>query len=76
MGNSDTTKVKGKGTVELKFTSEKKKLILINVFYVLEIRKNLVSANLLCKKGVKAIVEFDNLNLSKGRMFVGKGYKK
>ncbi len=53
-----------------------KKLILINVFYVPEIRKNLVSVNLLCKKGVKAIVEFDNLNLSKGRVFVGKGYKK
>ena len=72
-GNNDTTKVEGKGTVELQFTSGKK-LILINVLYVPEIRKNLVSANLLCKKGVKAVIESDNLILSKGGVFVGKGY--
>ena len=49
MGNNDTAKVEGKGIVELQFTSGKK-LILINVLYVPEIRKNLVFANLLCKK--------------------------
>jgi hypothetical protein len=74
MGNNDTAKVEGKGTVELQFTSGKK-LILINVLYVPEIRKNLVSANLrFCKKGVKAVIESDNLILSKGGVFVGKGY--
>ena len=73
MGNNDSAKVEGKGTVELQFTSGKK-LILINVLYVPEIRKNLVFANLLCKKGVKVVMEFDNLILSKGGMFVGKGY--
>uniref|UniRef100_A0A2N9HPB4 Retrovirus-related Pol polyprotein from transposon TNT 1-94-like beta-barrel domain-containing protein n=1 Tax=Fagus sylvatica TaxID=28930 RepID=A0A2N9HPB4_FAGSY len=62
MGNNDTAKVEGKGTVELQFTSGKK------------LRKNLISANLLCKKGVKAVIESDNLILSKGGVFVGKGY--
>jgi hypothetical protein len=37
----------GKTSVELNFTSEKK-LLLVNVFDVLDIRKNLVSTNLLC----------------------------
>jgi hypothetical protein len=64
MGNNDTTKVEGKGTVELQFTSGKK-LILINVLYVPKIRKNLVSTNLLCKKGVTVVIESDNLILSK-----------
>ncbi len=73
MGNNDTAKVKGKGTVELQFTS-RKKLILINELYVPKIRKNLVFANLLCKKGVKVVIESDNLILSKGEVFVGKGY--
>jgi hypothetical protein len=73
MGNNDTAKVEGKGIVELQFTS-RKKLILINVLYVLEIRKNPVSANLLCKKGVKAVIECDNLILSKGGVFVEKGH--
>ena len=41
MGNGTTTKVLGKGSVELQFTS-RKKLILQNVLHVLEIRKNLV----------------------------------
>jgi hypothetical protein len=73
MGNNGTAKVEGKGTVELEFASGKK-LTLINVLYVPEIRKNLVSANLLCKKGVKAVIESNNLILSKGEVFVGKGY--
>jgi hypothetical protein len=73
MGNNDTTKVEGKWTVELQFTFGKK-LILINVLYVPEIRKNLVSVNLLCKKGVKAVIESDNQILSKGGVFIGKGY--
>ena len=71
MGNNGTTKVEGKGTVELQFASGKK-LTLINVLYVPEIRKNLVSANLLCKKGVKAVIESDNLILSKGGCLLGR----
>ncbi|KAF2298893.1 hypothetical protein GH714_028823 [Hevea brasiliensis] len=55
MGNHDSAKVVGKGSVELNFTSGKK-LLLVNVLYVPEIRKNLVSASLLCKKGYKAVL--------------------
>jgi hypothetical protein len=43
-------KSKEKGLLNFSLLSGKK-LILINVLYVPEIRKNLVSANLLCKKG-------------------------
>ena len=46
MGNSSSTKVVGKGTVELKFTSGKM-VTLIDVLYVPDIRKNLVSDTLL-----------------------------
>ncbi|GKU89464.1 hypothetical protein SLEP1_g3597 [Rubroshorea leprosula] len=41
MGNNVTAKVLGKGTMELRFTSGHK-LTLVNVFYVPDIRKNLV----------------------------------
>jgi aspartate carbamoyltransferase regulatory subunit len=71
MGNYNTAKVMGKGTVELQFTFGKK-LILVNVLHVSKIRKNLVSTNLLCKKGVKDVIESDNLILSKKEVFVGK----
>ena len=49
IGNHNPSKVLEKGTVELQFTSGKK-LVRTNVHYVPEIRKKLVSANLLCKK--------------------------
>ena len=49
-------------------------LILTNVFYVPDIKKNLVSANLLCKSSVKTVLESNKLNLSKNGIFVGKGY--
>ena len=73
MGNSNSAKVVGKGSVELNFTSGKK-LMLLNVFHVPEIRKNLVYASLLCKKGFKSVLESDSLILSKNGMFLGKGY--
>ena len=52
MGNHASAKVMGKGSVELKFTFGQK-LTLVNVFHVPDLRKNLVSANILCKKGLK-----------------------
>ena len=73
MGNHNSAKVLGKGTVELQFTSGKK-LTLLNVLHVPEIRKNLVFANLLCKNGIKTVLESDKLIMSKNGMFVGKGY--
>ena len=63
----------GKGTIELYFTSGQK-LFLLNVFHVPEIRKNLVSASLLSKKGFKIVLEFDKVIVTKNEMFVGKSY--
>jgi len=59
--------------VELHFTSGKK-LTLKNVLHVPEIRKNLISAFLLCKNGFKMVLESDHVVLSKNGIFVGKGY--
>ena len=73
MGNHNKAKVLGKGTVEMKMSSGKM-MILANVFHVPKIKKNFVTANLLCKSGVKAILESDKLILSKNGIFVGKGY--
>ena len=73
MRNAVVVPVKGIGSVELKFTSGKI-VTLTNVFYVLEVRKNLVSGSLLNKFGFKLVFEADKFILSKGGMFVGKGY--
>ena len=73
MGNHDTAKVFGKGTIELQFTSEKK-LILLNVFHVPDVRKNLISASLLWKKGIKVVLEADKVIFSKNGVFFGQGY--
>ncbi|XP_071912380.1 uncharacterized protein [Coffea arabica] len=73
MGNHDTAKVIGIGSVDLQFTSGKK-LILANVLHVPEIRKNLVSADALNKKGLKAVIESNKLIFSLNGVFVGKGY--
>ena len=59
--------------MELNFTSGQK-LTLLNVFYVPELRKNLISAYLLCKKGFKVVLESNNVIVSKNGVFVGKGY--
>ena len=73
MGNHDKVKVLGKGTGEVKMSSDKM-IILTNIFHVFEIKKNLISANLLCKSDVKAVLESDKLILSKNGIFVGMGY--
>ena len=73
VGNGNTSKVERKGKIELAFTSGKK-LVLMNVLHVPEIKKKLVSANLVCKNGIKAVLESDKLILSKNGVFVRKGY--
>ena len=73
MGNASSVHVKGIGTVEIEFTSGKV-LTLKDVFYVPEVRKNLISVPLLNKFGFKSVFEGDKFILSKGGMFVGKGY--
>ena len=73
MGNEGRSKVVGKGSVELNFTSGKK-ITLVNVLHVPEMNRNLVSGDLLGKPGVKTIYESGKLILSRNGVFVGKGY--
>ena len=72
MGNDNIPNVFGKGIVELQFTYGNK-LVPLNMFHVLEIRKNLISTNLLYKKGLKVVLEYDKVVISKNGVFVGKG---
>ncbi|XP_030945253.1 uncharacterized protein LOC115969778 [Quercus lobata] len=71
IGNHNKANILGNGIVEVKMSSSKM-LILTNVFHVPDIKKNLVFANLLCKSGVKAVLESDKLILSKNGIFVEK----
>ena len=73
MGNEGRSKVLGKGTIEVVFTSGKK-VTLKNVLYVPDMNKNLVSGDLLGKPGIKAVFESGKLILTKSGNFVGKGY--
>nr|GEX55448.1 hypothetical protein [Tanacetum cinerariifolium] len=73
MGNHSTAQVKGKGKIDLVFTSGNT-LTLKNVLHVPDVRKNLVFGSLLNKFGFKLVFEFDKFILSKGGKFVGKGY--
>ena len=73
IGNYNKAKVHGKGTIEVKMSSGMM-LALTNVFHVPDIKKNHVFVNLLCKNGVKAVLESDELILSKNEIFVGKRY--
>ena len=69
MGNSSTSKVVGKGKIILKMTSGRE-LILNDLLYVPDIRKNLVSCSLLSKNGYKLVIEFDKFVLTKNGMYV------
>lgn len=53
-GNFATFKVESPWTITLKMTSGKE-LTVTNVFYVLEIRKNLISGLVLNKKGFRLV---------------------
>nr|GEW64878.1 hypothetical protein [Tanacetum cinerariifolium] len=73
MGHNHTLKVIGSGNMEIQFTSGKK-LTLMNVLHVPNIRNNLVSGFKLCKSRVKAVIESEKVILSKANVFVGKAY--
>lgn len=73
MGNSSIAQVQGKGTIVLEFTSSKT-LSLRDVYHVPEVRKNLVSGSILDRHGFKLVFESRRFVLSKGGVFVGKGY--
>ncbi|PHU01485.1 hypothetical protein BC332_31272 [Capsicum chinense] len=73
MANSATAKVEGTGKICLKMTSSKL-LTLKNVLYVPELRRNLISISLLDKNGFKCVTVSEKIVISKGEMYVGKGY--
>ncbi|GKC96381.1 zinc finger, CCHC-type containing protein [Tanacetum coccineum] len=73
MRNHSTTQVKGKGKIDLVFTSGNT-LTLNDVLHVLDVHKNLVSRSLLNKFGFKLVFKSDKFILSKGGKFVGKGH--
>ena len=73
MGNSAISKVEGKGKVILKWISEKE-LTLNDVLHVPDIRKNLISGSILSKKEFRIVFESDKFVLTKGGMYVRKGY--
>ena len=54
MGNHDRAKAAGKGSVELFFTSGKI-LSLLNVLHGPDMRKNLASVDLVCKRGFRVV---------------------
>ena len=73
MRNSATSDIKGQGKVVLKMTSIRE-LTLTNVLYLPEISKNLVSGSLSNSHGFQLVFESNKFVLSKGGMYVGKGY--
>ena len=73
MGNENRSKVHGKGSIELSFTSGKK-ITLANVLHVPDMNRNLVSGNLLGKLGIQTVYESGKLILTCGGVFIGKGY--
>nr|GEX43550.1 Pol polyprotein [Tanacetum cinerariifolium] len=73
MGNKTASKIEGKEKVTLKLTSIKD-LVLSNVLHVLNITKNLISGPILNNKGFKLVFELDKFVITKGGVYVGKGY--
>ncbi|OMO97119.1 Integrase, catalytic core [Corchorus capsularis] len=73
MGNQAAVRVVGKGNVSLNFTSGQK-LTLVNVHHVPDVKRNLVSASLLVKRGFKILLESDKVVITKNGAFIGKGY--
>ena len=73
IGNEGRIKVLGKGTIKVVFTSGKN-ITLVNVMYVPDINRNLISGDLCSKPSIKVVFESDKIILSKSGNFVGKGY--
>nr|GEY75920.1 hypothetical protein [Tanacetum cinerariifolium] len=62
-----------KGKVILRLTSGKD-FVLSNVLHVPNITKNLISGLILSNKGFKLVIESDKFVITKGGVYVGKGY--
>nr|GEY09863.1 Pol polyprotein [Tanacetum cinerariifolium] len=72
-GNGTASKIDGKGKVILKITS-RMDLVLSNVLHVPNITKNMISGPILSNKRFKLIFESDKFVITKGGVYVGKGY--
>ncbi|KAI3701767.1 hypothetical protein L6452_27096 [Arctium lappa] len=73
MGNESNAPILGRGLVRLEFSSNKI-IELVDVLFVPQIRKNLVSGSTLNKLGYRQLFESEKFTLSKGGSFVGFGY--
>ncbi|GJW52759.1 DNA polymerase zeta catalytic subunit-like protein [Tanacetum coccineum] len=73
MGNGTASKIEGKGKVILKLTFGKG-LVLSNVLHVPNITKNLIYGPILSNKGFKLVFESNKFVITKGGMYVRKGY--
>nr|GEV41022.1 zinc knuckle CX2CX4HX4C [Tanacetum cinerariifolium] len=73
MGNKTALKIEGKGKVILKLTS-RNELVLSNVLHVANITKNLIFGPTLSNKGFKVVFESDEFVITKGGVYVEKGY--
>nr|GEV82108.1 retrovirus-related Pol polyprotein from transposon TNT 1-94 [Tanacetum cinerariifolium] len=73
IGNHSTAQVKGKGKIDLMYTSGNT-LTLKYVLYVPDNLKNLVSGSMINKFGFKLVFESDKFILSKHGKFACKGY--
>nr|GEV95121.1 Pol polyprotein [Tanacetum cinerariifolium] len=73
MRNGNASKIERKGKVIRKLTSGKD-LVLSNVFHVPNITKNLISGPILINKGFKLVFESDTFVITKGGVYIGKGY--
>ncbi|GKA36304.1 pol polyprotein [Tanacetum coccineum] len=72
-GNGVASKIEGKGKVILKLTS-KMDLVLSNVLHVPNITKDIIFGPILSNKGFKLVSELDKFVVTKGGVYVGKGY--
>ncbi|CAN1221891.1 Retrovirus-related Pol polyprotein from transposon TNT 1-94 [Linum grandiflorum] len=73
MGNASSSPIMGKGKINLSLTSGKF-FALNDVLFVPSLRRNLISAGLLIKAGLKLVLDANKLVITKNGVFVGKGY--
>ncbi|GJR89959.1 DNA polymerase zeta catalytic subunit-like protein [Tanacetum coccineum] len=73
IGNGTASKIERKGKVILKLTSGND-LVLSNVLHMPNITNNMISGHILSDKGFKLVFESENFVITKGDVYVGKGY--
>ena len=70
MGNHASVQVLGKGNVTLKFTLGQK-LTHVNVGHAPDVKRNLVVASLLVRRGFMIVIEYGKFVITKNCLFVG-----